>query len=133
MEYGEHRYKENKVYNEPLLLSLLPFLHNVYSEWMLLYFCTAEAEQVVTKDSKNRSSAFSAAESGRFVFSALAFLSRSDFSTNSALIFLTSFFNLFLTSLAIHFSFDTAGLREETLRWHMNASSSYIWGCSYTL
>ena len=96
MECREHIYKENNVYNEPLLLSLLLFLHNVYSEWMLLYFCTAEAEQVVTKDSsKNRSSAFSAAESGRFVFSALAFLSRSDCSTYSALMFLTSYLTFF--------------------------------------
>lgn len=72
----------NKVYNEPFLLSLLQFQHNVYSKLRLLYLCTAEAEQVVTKDSsKNRSSALSAAESGRFVLPALAFLSRPDCST----------------------------------------------------
>lgn len=60
--------RENKVYNEPPLLSPLLFLHNVYSKRRLLFLCTAEAEQVVTEDSsKNRSSAFSAAESGRFV------------------------------------------------------------------
>lgn len=47
------------LYNEPFLLSPLQFLHNVYSKLRLLYQCTAEAEQVVTKDSsKNRSSAF---------------------------------------------------------------------------
>lgn len=67
----------NKVYNEPFLLWPPQFLHNVYSELRLLYLRTAEAGQVVTKDSsKNRSSAFSAAESGRFVLPALAFLSR---------------------------------------------------------
>lgn len=47
------------MYNEPFLLSPLQFLHNVYSKLRLLYLRTAEAEQVVTKDSsKNRSSAF---------------------------------------------------------------------------
>lgn len=47
------------VHNELFLLSLLQFLHNVYWKVRLLYQCTAEAEQVVTKDSsKNRSSAF---------------------------------------------------------------------------
>lgn len=51
--------EREKVYNEPFLLSPQQFLHNVYSKLRLLYLCTAEAEQVVTKDSsKNRSSAF---------------------------------------------------------------------------
>lgn len=58
------------MYNK-VLLSPLRLRHNEYLEWRLLYLCTAEAVQGVTKDaSKNRSSAFSATESGRFVFSA---------------------------------------------------------------
>lgn len=61
------------MYNERLLSPLL-LLHNEYSEWRLLYLYMAEAEQVVTMDaSKNRSLAFSATESGRFIFSALEF------------------------------------------------------------
>lgn len=55
------RQEKRKAYNKSFLLSalLLLFLHNVYSKRRLLYLCTAEAEQVVTKDSsKNRSSAF---------------------------------------------------------------------------
>ena len=70
------------MYNAPFLLSPLQFLHNVFSKLRLLHLGAAEAEQVVTKDgSKNRSLAFSAAESGRSVLPALAFLSRPDCST----------------------------------------------------
>lgn len=51
--------KRKKCTINRFFLSPPQFLHNVYSKLRLLYLCTAEAEQVVTKDSsKNRSSAF---------------------------------------------------------------------------